>query len=234
MNSAWYLENDIIPDISVGIDEVGRGPLAGPVVAAAVWISSSGIAMLENSELPVRDSKKLSFNQREKVVQWINAQPSDIVKYAIGEASVQEIDSKNILQATFLAMQRAHSQLDAKDKVVLVDGNKAPEFGLSEVITVVKGDNKVVSISLASIIAKQHRDRIMVDLAKKYPNYGWENNVGYGTHEHICAILRYGSTPHHRKSFAPVKDLDTASQNILNIVEILSTPEPKSSKPRVG
>ena len=222
MNSLWYLENNVSPDDCIGIDEVGRGPLAGPVVTAAVWISEKGVALIEKDEIVVRDSKKLSHNQRKKVLNWIEKQPKEILKYSIGMASVEEIDSLNILQATFLAMQRAYISLNLSKPLTLVDGNKAPELKNTQVRTIVKGDDTVMSIALASIIAKEHRDNIMKELDKKYPQYGWSTNVGYGSQRHICAIVQYGATPHHRKTFAPVKDLDTANKEMSKLISSIA------------
>jgi ribonuclease HII len=214
MNPLWYLENGISPNDCIGIDEVGRGPLAGPVVTSAVWISEEGIALIEKDEMNVRDSKKLSHKQRKKILSWLDKQPENILKYSIAMASVEEIDSLNILQATFLAMQRAYSSLNLVKPLTLIDGNKAPELKNTQVRTIVKGDDTVMSIALASIIAKEYRDNLMKELDKKYPQYGWNTNVGYGSQQHICAIFQYGATPHHRKTFAPVKDLDKANKEI--------------------
>ena len=149
MNSLWYLENNLNPSDCIGIDEVGRGPLAGPVVTAAVWISEEGVALIEKDKIDVRDSKKLSHKQRKKILNWIDKQPDEILKYSIASASVEEIDSLNILQATFLAMQRAYTSLKLAKPVTLIDGNKAPELKNTQVRTVIKGDNTVVSIALA-------------------------------------------------------------------------------------
>ncbi len=222
MNSLWYLENDMSPNDCIGIDEVGRGPLAGPVVTSAVWISEKGIALIEKDEVEVRDSKKLSHKQRKKVLNWIEKQPEEIMKYSIGKASVEEIDSLNILQATFLAMQRAYSSLNLNKPFTLIDGNKAPELGNTHVQTIVKGDDTVISIALASIIAKEYRDNLMKELDKKYPQYGWSTNVGYGSQKHIYAIIQYGATPHHRKTFSPVKDLDTANKKISKFISSIA------------
>jgi ribonuclease HII len=199
MNAAWYEENGVSVDDSVGIDEVGRGPLAGPVVVAAVWLSSQSAVELENSGLIVRDSKKMTKNQRKKVVDWISSRPKDELRYSIASASVEEIDDSNILKATLLAMKKAYELLQISASVVLVDGNKAPD--LQNVRTVVKGDDKVLSISLASIIAKEYRDDLMRKLALEYPRYGWETNVGYGTARHVKAVREYGLTPYHRRTF---------------------------------
>lgn len=221
MNPLWYVENNISPEDSVGIDEVGRGPLAGPVVAAAVWISEEGIAKIEQAGLEIKDSKKLSQKQRSKIVKWAEKQPENVLKYEIGHASVEEIDSMNILNATMLAMQRAYGNLKLKKSFALVDGNKAPELEGVQVKTIVKGDDTVLSIALASIIAKGYRDGVMKKLAEKYPQYGWDTNVGYGSQKHVYAIIQYGATPHHRKTFAPVKDLDQASQEISKAFSLL-------------
>lgn len=211
----WYVENNIGVADCVGIDEVGRGPLAGPVVAAAVWIDEIGVQTLRNSGLVVRDSKKMTATLRQKVVDWIKTMSDSPegerhVKAFIAQASVDEIDSMNILHATMLAMQRAYTGLGVTSKFILVDGNRGPNIPQAEVKTVIKGDDKVLAISLASIIAKQYRDGLMHELAKKYPQYGWDANVGYGTKQHIQAINEVGITEHHRKSFSPVKEIVAA------------------------
>lgn len=221
MNSLWYLENGTSPDNCVGIDEVGRGPLAGPVVAAAVWIGEEGLALIEKNKLELRDSKRLSAKQREKIAKWCKHQSKDIVQYSVGGASVEEIDRLNILNATMLAMKRAYDNLNLRKSLTLVDGNKAPDLEDTRVITIVKGDDIVPSIALASIIAKEYRDNVMKKLSEKYPQYGWSTNVGYGSREHIYSILQYGSTPYHRKTFAPVKDLDKVSKEISKTINQL-------------
>lgn len=214
MTLQWFSENGINVNSAVGIDEVGRGPLAGPVVAAAAWISKDLAKELESrsKDLPVRDSKKLSHKQRQKLLEWIGQQPISDVKYGIGYASVEEIDGINILKATMLAMKRAYSALQNNGfsinrPTILVDGNAIPDIsGKSfDIRAVIKGDAKVLSISLASIIAKEYRDTIMVNLSKDFPQYGWQTNVGYGTKAHLDAIREFGITQHHRKSFAPVR-----------------------------
>ncbi|MDR3186811.1 MAG: ribonuclease HII [Holosporaceae bacterium] len=202
MNLDWYRANKISLDYSVGIDEVGRGPLAGPVVAAAVWISSKLAMQLEkDGKLIIRDSKKMTPLQRRKVVDWMRQQPRELLRYAIDQASVEEVDRLNILNAALLAMERAHDLLELREKYALVDGNRAPDLKNTEVRTVIKGDDKVLSVSLASIIAKEHRDALMRQLAAEYPHYGWETNVGYGSRQHLQAISMHGITPHHRKTF---------------------------------
>lgn len=216
MNLQWYMSNGVDIDNSVGIDEVGRGPLAGPVVSAAVWICSDLANFLEKNSLtlPVRDSKKMSILQRSKVLNWINKQSYNDIRYSIGFASVEEIDELNILQASLLSMKRAYDSLGIQKNTVLIDGNIAPDFDNMnsdcddnkkfDVKTVVSGDAKVMSISLASIIAKEYRDNLMKKLAKDFPEYKWNTNVGYGSKAHLNAISKFGISCHHRKSFAPI------------------------------
>ncbi|MDH5722552.1 MAG: ribonuclease HII [Alphaproteobacteria bacterium] len=180
-----------------GIDEVGRGPLAGPVVAACVVIPR------HLRELPfikeIKDSKKLSHSKRHTLFESITKH----FPYAISEISPTKIDEINILQASLLAMKISCEKVDGIDHA-LVDGNKAPDLSC-KVITVVKGDSKSVSIAAASIIAKVYRDQIMTKLALEYPSYGWDSNAGYPTKQHIIALEQHGVTPHHRKSFGPVR-----------------------------
>lgn len=180
----------------VAIDEVGRGPLAGPVVAAA--------AILDPNTIPagINDSKKLSAAKREALFEAINAS----AKTAIGIASVEEIDEHNILQATFLAMQRAYHALGEEASIALIDGNKAPKLPCPT-RCIIKGDAVCVSIAAASIIAKVTRDRMMAELDTQFPGYGWAGNAGYGTAEHLQGLAILGVTPHHRRSFAPVREL---------------------------
>jgi ribonuclease HII len=128
-------------------------------------------------------------------------QPQELLRYAIDHATVEEVDRLNVLNATLLAMERAHNSLGIRKKYALIDGNKAPNLENTEIKTVIKGDDKVLSISLASIVAKEHRDAIMRQLAVEYPHYSWETNVGYGSQRHLQAILTNGITPHHRKTF---------------------------------
>lgn len=188
--------------IIAGIDEAGRGPLAGPVAAGAVIIDQQSIPLDLAANLD--DSKKLTALKREKLFQQIINEPS--IKYAIALASVAEIDDLNILQASLLAMQRAFAQLPLKPDVALIDGNKAPVLDC-QTQTVVKGDAKSVSIAAASILAKVYRDHLMSEIAKEFPLYGFEKHAGYGTKKHLEAINRYGITPYHRKTFAPIKYL---------------------------
>lgn len=186
--------------IIAGIDEAGRGPLAGPVVAGAVIFPELRIA----SELAalIDDSKKLSPKKREELYEALFASDALI---GVGMASAAEIDEVNILQATFLAMRRALDNVGAKVDLALVDGNRDPKL-YCPALTVIKGDSLSLSIAAASIVAKVTRDRIMAKLALQYPFYGWDRNAAYGTKEHLEALAKYGVTPEHRKSFAPVRE----------------------------
>ena len=182
-----------------GVDEAGRGPLAGPVVAAAVILCEGGIAGLD-------DSKKLSPKHRAALEAQILARCA----VGIGEASVEEIDAINILQATFLAMTRAVEALSVEPVSVLVDGNRLPRWRYTAQ-AVIGGDAIHPCISAASIIAKEHRDRIMIAADAQYPGYGWTSNKGYGSAAHLDALQRLGPTPLHRRSFAPVAVAVTAA-----------------------
>ncbi|MGQ3099759.1 MAG: ribonuclease HII [Sphingopyxis solisilvae] len=179
----------------VGVDEAGRGPLAGPVVAAAVILCPDGIPGLD-------DSKKLSAKRRAELEAQIKAHCC----WGIGEASVEEIDRINILQATMLAMTRAVEALGVEPTEVLVDGNRLPRWRYTA-RAIVGGDSLHPCISAASIIAKEHRDRFMVRMAQDFPGFGWERNMGYGTAQHLAALRQYGPTPLHRTSFAPVAQM---------------------------
>lgn len=190
--------------IVCGLDEVGRGPLAGPVVAACVIIPKDKRMLDFISE--IQDSKKLSAKKREELYDKITTH----FPYAIAEITPEEIDNINILQASLKAMKTAHDTLD-NIEYALVDGNKAPPLS-SQTMTVVKGDSKSKTIAAAAIIAKVHRDRIMLALSKQYPHYGWSNNSGYPTKQHRAAIQEHGITPHHRKSFAPVRNFIESQQ----------------------
>ena len=189
--------------VIVGIDEVGRGPLAGPVMAAAVHIPFA----LHTDPLlkDVTDSKKLSAAKRELIAGALVG----LVPHGIGVAEVEEIDRVNILQATYLAMERAaaalSSRLDSAPDLYLIDGNRLPPLPVPA-RAVVKGDLKSLSIAAASIIAKVHRDTAMRVLAEAHPGYGWERNAGYGTAEHLAGIAAFGVTDHHRRSFRPVRE----------------------------
>lgn len=180
---------------AVGVDEAGRGPLAGPVVAAAVMLPA------RYSLRGVGDSKQLTRKQRERLDRMIKEQA---VCWAIGEADVPEIDKLNILQATLLAMSRAVGALALQPELILIDGCHAPDLNC-KVRTVVKGDEFVPSISAASILAKVHRDRLMIGFHHHYPQYGFATNMGYPTPRHLVALAQYGATAIHRRSFAPVR-----------------------------
>ena len=180
-----------------GVDEVGRGPLAGPVTAAAVVLSPDAIPAGLN------DSKKLPARRRAMLEEELAA----CAQIAIAHASVEEIDQINILRASHLAMERAVAALDPAPDYLLIDGNLIPR-GLSlPAQAVIKGDGRSVSIAAASIMAKMCRDRIMVDLAQQHPGYGWETNAGYPSKSHKAALQNLGVTPHHRRSFKPVHNI---------------------------
>ncbi|MEJ0043856.1 MAG: ribonuclease HII [Rhizomicrobium sp.] len=187
----------IVTGLVAGVDEAGRGPLAGPVVAAAV--------ILTRSKVPkgINDSKQLDADRRE---QLYAAVMESAVAVGVGEATVDEIDLINIRQATHMAMARAVRVLLVAPAFALVDGNDAPPLPCP-CDTIVDGDCKSVSIAAASIIAKVTRDRMMAALHDSHPHYGWHSNKGYGTPEHLEALNRHGPTPHHRRSFAPVHNI---------------------------
>lgn len=180
-----------------GVDEVGRGPLAGPVVAAAV--------ILNPQDIPegLNDSKKLTARRRLALDADLRARS----EYAIAEASVAEIDDLNILYASHLAMERAVAALKPAPDYLLIDGNLIPKGLTVPAQAVVKGDAKSVSIAAASILAKNWRDQVMVDLAQQHPGYGWETNAGYPSKQHREALQNLGVTPHHRRSFKPVHNI---------------------------
>jgi ribonuclease HII len=186
-----------------GIDEAGRGPLAGPVVAAAVILDPRRFPRRLRRELD--DSKMLSREQRDSCYRALErCAAAGAARIGVGAASVKEIDGINILRAALLAMRRAVAALGARPDWALVDGNFAPPLYCA-VRTVVRGDALSFSIAAASVVAKVTRDKLMRALAPRYPGYGWETNVGYATAEHGAAIRRLGITPHHRRSFAPVR-----------------------------
>ena len=191
------------PGLVFGIDEAGRGPWCGPVVAACVCWPNQRI----DPELAkqINDSKKLSAQKREQLFPLI----MNSAFVGVGQASAEEIDRINILQATFLAMDRALQNTAENGHTAsfaLIDGNRLPKWDLP-CQTLIKGDSLSLSIAAASIIAKVTRDHIMTDLAKQYPEYAWHKNAGYGTADHIAALKKYGVTPLHRKSYRPIKEL---------------------------
>ena len=176
-----------------GVDEVGRGCIAGPVVSAAV-ILKKGINLKF-----LKDSKKIPFKKRGEISEHIKLNSY----YAIGSASVEEILNLNILQASLLSMKRAIDRLAIKPSLTLIDGNFAPK-GLKNYKTIINGDEKIKVISAASIIAKVYRDRFMIRLSEKFSNYAWERNFGYGTKAHLEGLKKFGVTSHHRKGFKPI------------------------------
>ena len=183
--------------IIAGVDEVGRGSLVGPVYAAAVILKKS----IDKRKL--KDSKKLSKKNREILDVYIKNNSI----WAIGSASLKEIEKKNILNASLLAMKRAIKKLIKKPQLVLIDGNKLPKIVNYNLKNIVKGDQKIPEISAASIIAKVSRDRLVHKISKKFKKYLWDKNSGYGTKDHIHAIKKFGITKYHRKTFRPVHNI---------------------------
>tara|TARA_B100000902_G_scaffold391562_1_gene442435 strand:+ start:590 stop:1207 length:618 start_codon:yes stop_codon:yes gene_type:complete len=183
--------------IIAGVDEVGRGSLIGPVYAAAVILNKS-----INKRL-LKDSKILKQGKREVLSKYIKKNSI----WAIGKASVKEIEKINILHASLLAMKRAIKKLKKKPTLVLIDGNKLPIIKNYKLRSIIKGDQKVPAISAASIIAKVTRDKMITNLGKKFKGYYWDQNFGYGTKQHLKAIKNLGITPHHRKTFSPINQV---------------------------
>ncbi|AKJ68206.1 ribonuclease HII [Pandoraea thiooxydans] len=192
---------DAPDDLACGVDEAGRGPLAGPVVAAAVILDPArpidGLA----------DSKKLTAKRREVLYEQIQERA---LAWHIAQADVEEIDRLNILHATMLAMQRAVGGLQPQPTLALIDGNRCPILPM-RAEAIVKGDDKVAAISAASILAKVSRDRMLCTLHASYPQYGFDVHSGYPTPQHLAALREFGATPHHRRSFAPVRDVLAAT-----------------------
>ncbi len=180
--------------IIAGVDEVGRGSLIGPVYAAAVILNKS----IDKKIL--KDSKSLTKNKRENLSKYIKKNSI----WAVGKASVKEIEKINILQASLLAMKRAIKKLKKKPVLVLIDGNKLPKIKNYNLRSIIKGDQKIPSISAASIIAKVTRDKMITNLGKKFKGYYWDQNYGYGTKQHLKAIKNLGITIQHRKNFSPI------------------------------
>lgn len=198
---------DTYQGLIAGIDEAGRGPWVGPVVAGAV-------IFLERNRIDpfllthINDSKKLSCKRREELFEMIRQQAEKgVLCYGIGLASAAEIDQMNILQASFLAMRRAVENMGVIPDMALIDGNKLPQSFVCPTKYVIKGDSISCSIAAASIMAKVFRDRLMQKLALKYPGYGFEKNAGYGTKDHIDGLKKYGVTPEHRKTYRPIKEI---------------------------
>lgn len=216
---AWLLHGMIGPDFSheqeamargatriAGVDEVGRGPLAGPVTAAAV--------VLDPADIPegLHDSKTLSAKRRDALHDALMA----CAEVSVAHATVEEIDTLNILRASHLAMERAIAGLSYPPDMALIDGNLIPRDLTIPARTIIKGDARCMSISAASIVAKIRRDRIMWDLAQQFPGYGWESNAGYPSKSHKDALQNLGVTPHHRRSFKPVHNILYQEKSISN------------------
>ena len=194
----FSIEKNCGKKIIAGVDEAGRGPLCGPVVAGAVIFTK-----YDFDDMPlISDSKQMSEKQRDVAYDWLTNN-SDVV-WAVAECSASEIDELNILQASLTAMTRAVDKLNIKPEYCLIDGNKIPKGLIGE--PVVKGDAKSLSIAAASILAKVTRDRIMKDLSKQFPQYCWDKNSGYPTQQHLQAIDKYGINEHYRKSYRPIKE----------------------------
>ena len=193
----FSIEKSCSKKIIAGVDEAGRGPLCGPVVAGAVVFLK-----YDFDDMPIiSDSKQMSEKQRDIAYDWITNNPNIIC--GVGQCSAVEIDELNILWASMRAMERAVDSLKIEPEYCLIDGNRVPNK--LNGMAVVKGDAKSLSIAAASIVAKVTRDRLMHDLAKKYPEYCWDKNAGYPTAEHLRAIEKYGINEHYRKTFGPVK-----------------------------
>ena len=188
--------------IIAGVDEVGRGSLIGPVYAAAVILNSN----INKKEL--KDSKKLNKTKREVLAKYIKKNST----WAIGAASLKEVEKINILNASLLAMKRAIQKLKKKPKIVLIDGNKSPKIKNYFIKTIIKGDQKIPEISAASIIAKVSRDKLITNISKNFKSYKWHLNAGYGTKEHLRVIKKFGITKFHRKTFKPI-------HNILSLIK---------------
>ena len=183
--------------IIAGVDEVGRGCLAGPVFSAAVILNDKII------KKNIKDSKKIPFKKRILLAEYIKKNSI----YALGVASVEEISKENILNASLLSMKRALNKLKPKPSIAYIDGIFAPKNIKIKCKTFVKGDEKITCIAAASIVAKAARDLFMINLGKKYPKYGWNKNFGYGTNDHLNKLRKYGVTKHHRKKFKPIHNI---------------------------
>ena len=194
----FSIEKNCGKKIIAGVDEAGRGPLCGPVVAGAVIFTK-----YDFDDMPlISDSKQMSEKQRNVAYDWLTNNQNVI--WAVAECSASEIDELNILQASLTAMTRAVNKLTLKPEYCLIDGNKMPKTLTGE--PVVKGDAKSLSIAAASVLAKVTRDRIMNELSKQFPQYCWDKNAGYPTQQHLQAIDKYGINEHYRKSYRPIKE----------------------------
>jgi|TARA_B100002051_G_C16708379_1_gene625193 ribonuclease HII len=180
-----------------GVDEVGRGSLVGPVFAATV------VFKRKIDKKKIKDSKKISKKKRNILEKYIKTNSI----WSIGSASLEEIEKLNILNASLLAMKRSIKKLRIKPSIILIDGNKLPDINGYKLKSIIKGDQKISEISAASIIAKVARDRLISKISKKFKNYSWDKNAGYGTKQHIKAIKKFGITKHHRKTFNPIHNI---------------------------
>ena len=190
----------------IGFDEVGRGPLAGPVISCGCYFKSYKIQ--NEFKDYIGDSKKLSAKKREASFKFLQSlKKSNTIEYHLSIANVEEIDQLNILEATKLSMKRVVDKFNMENAYLLIDGNFSLNYKSHIEQSVIKGDDKSLSIAAASIIAKVHRDRLMKKLSLKFKDFGWEKNAGYGTKMHIENIYRLGPTIHHRKTFEPIKSL---------------------------
>ena len=190
----------------IGLDEVGRGPIAGPVISCGCYFKNYTIQ--EDFHKLIGDSKKLSEKKRKVSFEFLqNLKKEGIIDYHLGIANVEEIDTLNILEATKLSMKRVVDKFDLKNAHLIIDGNFSLNYKSYKENSIIKGDDKSLSIAAASIIAKVHRDRLMKKLSIRHQHFGWEKNAGYGTKLHIENIYRLGPTRHHRKTFEPIKSL---------------------------
>ena len=200
----FSIENSIIGPV-IGLDEVGRGPLAGPVVSCGVIYNSYEIL---ETKIPITDSKKLTIKRRLELFKFFQKlKKENILEYYLGLATVEEIDQLNILEATKLSMKRIVDKFNNPSASIIIDGNFKLNYNNTNEKSVVGGDKVSLSIATASIIAKVHRDRLMGILDNKYKHYGWKQNAGYGTKKHIDAIKEKGPTNFHRKTFEPIKSI---------------------------
>ncbi len=190
----------------IGLDEVGRGPLAGPVISCGCYFKNYEIQIKFNDF--IEDSKKLSDKKRRESFKFLQyLKKENVIEYHLGIANVEEIDRLNILEATKLSMKRVIEKFNINNAYLLIDGNFSLKYKSYSEESIIKGESKSLSIAAASIIAKVHRDRLMKKLSIKFNNFGWEKNAGYGTKMHIENIYRLGPTIHHRKTFEPIKSL---------------------------
>ncbi len=200
----FSIENTLEGSV-IGLDEVGRGPLAGPVVSCGVIYNSYKIL---ETKTPITDSKKLTIKQRLQLFKLFQKlKKENILEYYLGLATVEEIDQINILEATKLSMKRVIDKFNNPTASIIIDGNFKLEYKNINERSIIGGDKVSLSIATASIIAKIHRDRLMSILDSKYQHFGWKQNAGYGTKKHIDAIIKEGATKYHRKTFEPIKSL---------------------------